>query len=115
MSLVTFKEIFNLRVLCEKYSQHQQYLYHVFIDFKKAFDRVWHDALWATMKKYNMGQKITNAIKQLYDKASSAVIIQGSMGQWFRTIVGVWQGCLLWRDKNISLKTKIRLLHALVL
>ena len=29
----------------------QQNLYHVFIDFKKAFDRVWHEALWATMRK----------------------------------------------------------------
>ena len=33
-------EIFNLRILCEKYLQHQQDLYHIFIDFKKAFDRV---------------------------------------------------------------------------
>ena len=41
-------QIFNLRILCEKYLQHQQDLYHVFIDFKKAFDRVWHAALWAT-------------------------------------------------------------------
>lgn len=53
-----------LRVLGEKYSQHQQDLYHVFIDFKTAFDRVWHDALWATMKKYNMGQKITNTMRR---------------------------------------------------
>ena len=44
---------FNLQILCEKYLQHQQDLYHVVIDFKKAFDRVWHAALWATMKKYN--------------------------------------------------------------
>ena len=36
---------FNLRILCEKYLQHQQDLYHVFIDFKKAFDRVCHAAL----------------------------------------------------------------------
>ena len=49
----TTEQIFNLRILCEKYLQHQQDLYHVFIDFKKAFDRVWHAALWATMKKYN--------------------------------------------------------------
>ena len=38
-------EILNLRILCEKYLQHQQDLYHVFIDFKKVFDRVWHAAL----------------------------------------------------------------------
>ena len=39
----TTEQIFNLRILCEKYLQHQQNLYHVFIDFKKAFDRVWHE------------------------------------------------------------------------
>ena len=32
----TTEQIFNLRILCEKYFQHQQDLYHVFIDFKKA-------------------------------------------------------------------------------
>ena len=47
----TTEQIFNLRILGEKYLQHQQNLYHVFIDFKKAFDRVWHEALWATMRK----------------------------------------------------------------
>ena len=41
-----------VQVLLLKYPQHQQDLYHVFIDFKKAFERVWHAALWATMKKY---------------------------------------------------------------
>ena len=46
------EQIFNLRILCEKYLQHQQDLYHVFIDFKKSFNRVWPAALWATMKKY---------------------------------------------------------------
>ena len=48
----TTEQISNLRILCEKYLQHQQDLYHVFIDFKKALDRVWHAALWATMNKY---------------------------------------------------------------
>ena len=48
----TTEQIFNLRILCDKYLQHQQDLYHVFTDFKKAFDSVWHAALWATMKKY---------------------------------------------------------------
>ena len=44
-------------------------LYHVFIDFKKAFDRVWHEALWATMRKYNINARIIRAIENLYDKA----------------------------------------------
>ena len=53
----TAEQIFNLRILCEKYLQHQQDLYHVFIDFKKAFDRVWQATLWAIMKKYNISIK----------------------------------------------------------
>ena len=54
----TTEQIFNLRLLCEKYSEHQEDLYHVFIDFKKAFDRVWHEALWATMKLYNINANL---------------------------------------------------------
>ena len=91
----TTEQIFNLRVLGEKYSQHQQDIFHVFIDFKKAFDRVWHGALWATMKKYNMGKRLIETIRQLYTKASSAVLVQGTVGEWFHTSVGVRQGCLL--------------------
>ena len=87
--------IFNLRILCEKYLQLEQDLYHVFIDFKKAFDRVQHAALWATMKKYNISTNLIQVIKNLYNKATSAVLFNGSIGDWFRKIVGVRQGCLL--------------------
>ena len=91
----TTEQIFNLRILGEKYLQHQQNLYHVFIDFKKAFDRVWQEALWATMRKYKINASIIRAIENLYDKAQSAVLFNGSTGEWFRTTVGVLQGCLL--------------------
>ena len=82
---------FNLRILCEKYLQHQQDLYHIFIDFKKAFDRVWHSALWATMKKYNISTNHIQVIKNLYNKATSVVLFNGTIGDWFRTTVGVRQ------------------------
>ena len=67
----TTEQTFDLRILCEKYLQHQQDLYHVFIDFKRAFDSVWHAALWATMKKYNISANFIRFIKNLYGKASS--------------------------------------------
>ena len=70
-------------------------LYHVFIDFKKAFERVWHAALWATMKKYNISTNLIQVIKNLYNKATNAVLFNGSIEDWFRTTVGVRQGCLL--------------------
>ena len=85
----TTEQKFNLRILGEKYLQHQWNLYHVFIDFKKAFDRVWHEALLATMRKYNISTSIIRAIENLYDKARSAVLFNGSTSEWFRTTVGI--------------------------
>ena len=32
----TTEQIFNLRILCEKYLQHQQDLYNVFMDFQEG-------------------------------------------------------------------------------
>ena len=75
----TTEQIFNLCILNEKYLQHQQDLYHVFIDFKKAFDMVWHAALWATMKKYSISTNLIRVIKNLYDKATTAVLFNGSI------------------------------------
>ena len=85
----TTEQIFNLRILCEKYLQHQQDLYHVFTDSKKAFDRVWHAALWATMKRYNISTNLIQVFKNLDNKATSTVLLNSSIQDWFRTTVGV--------------------------
>ena len=78
----------------KKKKKHQQDLYHIFIDFKKAFDRVWYAASWATMKKY-ISTDLIQVIKNLYNKATSAVLFNNSIGDLFRTTVGVRQECLL--------------------
>ena len=91
----TVEQIFNLRSIIEKYQEHQLELYHVFIDFKKAFDRVWHEALWATMNQYNINKTLISLIEELYNQATSSVYLEGDFGDWFRTTVGVRQGCLL--------------------
>ena len=51
------------------------------------------------MQKYNISANLVRTIEQLYeqlyDKATSAVQMNGSIGEWFRTTVRVRQGCLL--------------------
>ena len=47
------------------------------------------------MKKYNIGANLIRAIKNLYSKATSAILFNNSIGDWFRTTAGVRQGCLL--------------------
>lgn len=51
----------------------------MFVDFRKAFDLVWHAALWETMKKYNIILNLVRAIQQLYNKATSAVLYNGAI------------------------------------
>ena len=45
----TVEQIFDSRVIIAKHLEHQRSLYHNFIDFKKAFDRVCHDSLWKVL------------------------------------------------------------------
>ena len=56
------EQIFNLRILCEKYLQHQQNLCHVLI-LKKAFEREWFEALWLTKWQFNMSANLVCTIE----------------------------------------------------
>ena len=91
----TTEQLFNLRIVCEKYLQHQQNLYHVFIDFKRHLTGY-------GMQPYGppCGNTISfanpiRAIEHQYDNAIRAVHMSGNTGEWFRTTDGVRQGCLL--------------------
>ena len=47
------------------------------------------------MKKYNISKNLIQVIRNLYNKASSAVLFNSSIGDWLQTTVRVQQGCLL--------------------
>ena len=78
-----------------QHHQHQRDLYHVFVDFKKAFDRVWHAALWATMRWYNVDPDLIKIVEKLYTNTKSALMMNGTIGKWFPTSVGLRHRCLL--------------------
>ena len=85
----TTEQITNLRILCQKYKEKGRNLYHHFIDFRKAFDRVWQEALWATMKRHNIDHKLVDMIMALYNDTENAVLINNTLGEWFTATVGV--------------------------
>ena len=47
------------------------------------------------MRKYNISTNVIQVIQNLYNKTTSAVLFNSSIGDWFRTTVGARQGCLL--------------------
>ena len=59
------------------------------IDFKKAFDSVWHYGLFYKLLRYKIGGKFYDLLKKLHSKARCSVEIFLS----FRT--GVRQGCII--------------------
>ena len=47
------------------------------------------------MHKFNINKNLIALIEELYNNATSSVCLDGDIGEWFRTTVGVRQGCLL--------------------
>ena len=80
-------------MLCEKFRTDQKPLFHNFIDFKKAFDRVWQEGMCGIMRMFNISKGIVNAIEALYEASKSAVLVGEELSDWFCTRVGVRQGC----------------------
>ena len=65
------------------------------IDYKKAFDSIRHKYLFKVMERMNFGDKFITMIKNLYKKMSSAVILNGCIGDVFAVLRGIRQGCSL--------------------
>ena len=54
----TVEQITNVRILGEKYRNHQLEVHHNFVDFTKAFDTAWRRALWMLLRKHNFGNSL---------------------------------------------------------
>ena len=91
----TIDQIFTLRQLAEKYEEFGKQLYVCYIDFRKAFDNVWRQGLWKVMRHFGYPDKIVRILENAYKDTFSAVRIDGDLTDWFATIVGVLQGCVL--------------------
>lgn len=88
--------IFTLRTLIDNYiHKHNTKLYACFVDFKKAFDSIWHDGLLHRLLNYGIGGKMFRLIKNLYSKSSCAIKIDKYRTPFFKYLRGVRQGCIL--------------------
>ena len=70
-------------------------LFITFIDFKKAFDSIDRDMMFAILLHYGIPPIIVKAIRVLYDNSSSRVFINGQVSEPFDITTGVLQGDVL--------------------
>ena len=69
--------------------------YCLFIDFRKAFDTVWHDGLWRQLWSQGIRGKAWRIIKSLYASLECAVLVDGEKSRFSKIHQGVRQGCPL--------------------
>ena len=63
-----------------------------FVDFKSAFDTVWHQGLLYKLKAAGVGTKFYNIIQNMYSKTEVCVKIDNYRTDFFKSKLGVKQG-----------------------
>ena len=66
-----------------------------FIDLKKAFDRIWHDALFEKMASWGIPKKLINVVRSLYTDSKSFIQWDNLLSDFMSSDMGVKQGCVL--------------------
>ena len=92
----TTDHIFSFKSIINKYCLHEKKkLYCCFIDFKKAFDSVWRDALLYKLLKLGIGGPIYFLLKTMYSRTSARVKLSSGLTDPFISELGIKQGdCL---------------------
>jgi len=89
----TADHIFTLKTLIDKYTQTKsQKLYACFIDFRQAFDRVWHEGLFLKLARLGINNHFYKTIKEMYAKTNLCIKTQNKLTKFFRSSIGVRQG-----------------------
>jgi exonuclease III len=67
----------------------------LFVDFRKAFDTVWHKGLWQQLWKNGVKGKAWRIIRSLYREIQTSVLVDGECSRYVPSLQGVRQGCPL--------------------
>ena len=95
----TVEQVFALNMLIQhRIEKKDGKVFAVFIDYRKVFERVWHDGLFSVLEQYGIPRKLINIVRDLYSKAKSCIRVNNNLTDWFETTIGVRQGCLLSPD-----------------
>ena len=70
-------------------------LYKIFVDLRKAYDRVHRDTLWEILRMHGVPSKLINLLTAMLDGASATVIINGKETPSFDLTRGLKQGSVL--------------------
>jgi hypothetical protein len=70
---LTMEALFLIRQLMERCKEQKKDLRMVFIDLKKAYDKVSRNAMWWALQEYKVSTKYITLIKDMYDNVVTSV------------------------------------------
>ena len=105
----TTDQIFSLRQSMEKLLEYGQPLYHLFIDYKAAYDSIARVELYTAMSEFGIPSKLIRLTRMTMTNVNSQVKVAGSLSRSFPVRNGLRQGdglaCVLF---NLALEKVIR-------
>ena len=84
--------IFLLHSLINLVTEKGGNVYTAFVDFRKAFDYVNRDCLWAKLITSGIHGNILNIIRSMYNEVKSKVKYMGNTSETFASFLGARQG-----------------------
>ena len=89
----TLDHIHVLHSLINIFKCQKRKLFCAFIDYEKAFDKIWRDGMWYKLMKYGIKGKILSVIENMYKGIKSCVITNKSnISDFFESRIGLRQG-----------------------
>jgi hypothetical protein len=87
--------IFLIRQLMERCRKQKKDLHIIFINLKKAYDKVPRNVMWWTLQKHKVSSKYITLIKDMYDNVVTSIQTSGGDTNDFPINIGMHQGLAL--------------------
>ena len=87
--------IFVARQLMEKTREHEDSLFMMFVDLKKAYDSVPRNALWTVLAKCGVPPTMLSIIRSFHEGMQAGVRVRNAVTNCFEVRNGLRQGCTM--------------------
>ena len=78
-----------LRQLSEKYWEFDKEIWHVFVDFKQAYDSLHRPSMWYILCSFGIPEKLIRLIQMCYRNVRGRVKIGGEITEFFKIREGL--------------------------